>query len=138
MSVPVPNRGQGELEVNTKARALTVYTLKILENEKWFPQTQRKFIEKLQDCVIEIQALCWEANEIKVNGNELRYRRRLDLQDQAAEKCNRMMMLIETAHPLFHLHTKRTRYWINLTVTLRNYIRGWHEKDVIRLKPKGE
>lgn len=61
MSVPVPNRGQGELEVNTKARALTVYTLKILENEKWFPQTQRKFIEKLQDCVIEIQALCWEA-----------------------------------------------------------------------------
>jgi hypothetical protein len=136
MSVPVPNRGQGELEVNTKARALTVYTLKILENEKWFPQTQRRFIEKLQDCVIEIQALCWEANEIKVNGNELRYRRRLDLQDRAAEKCNRMAMLIETAHPLFHLHAKRIRYWMNLTITLRNYIRGWHEKDVTRLKPK--
>ena len=29
MSVPVPKRGQGELEVNTKARALTVYTLKM-------------------------------------------------------------------------------------------------------------
>lgn len=137
MSVPVPNRGHGELEVNTKARALTVYTLKILENEKWFPQTQRKFIEKLQDCAIEIQALCWEANEIKVNGNELRYRRRLDLQDRAAEKCNRMTMLIETAQPLFHLRFKRTRYWIEQTVTLRNLIRGWHDKDVSRLKPQG-
>ena len=65
MSVPVPNRGHGELEVNTKARALTVYTLKILENEKWFPKSQIAFITKLQDCAIEIQALCWEANEIK-------------------------------------------------------------------------
>ena len=136
MSVPVPNRGHGELEVNTKARALTVYTLKILENEKWFPKSQVAFITKLQDCAIEIQALCWEANEIKVNGNECRYLRRIDLQDMAAEKCNRMTMLIETAQPLFHLQTKRTRYWINLVVTLRNLIRGWRDKDVIRLKPK--
>ena len=136
MSVPVPNRGHGELEVNTKARALTVYTLKILENEKWFPKSQVAFITKLQDCAIEIQALCWEANEIKVNDNEQRYLRRIDLQDNAAEKCNRMTMLIETAQPLFHLQTKRTRYWINLVVTLRNLIRGWRDKDVIRLKPK--
>lgn len=90
----MPKRNEGELEVNTKARVLTVYTLKILENEKWFPKTQIAFITKLQDCVIEIQALCWEANNIKVNGNEARYKRRIDLQDQAAEKCNRMMMLI--------------------------------------------
>ena len=138
MSVPVPNRGHGELEVNTKARALTVYTLKILENEKWFPKSQIAFITKLQDCAIEIQALCWEANEIKVNGNEQRYLRRIDLQDKAAEKCNRMTILIETAQPLFHLQTKRTRYWINLVVTLRNLIRGWRDKDVIRLKPRSE
>lgn len=138
MSVPVPNRGHGELEVNTKARALTVYTLKILENEKWFPQSQIAFITKLQDCAIEIQALCWEANEIKVNGNEQRYQRRIELQDLAAGKCNRMTMLIETAQPLFHLQTKRTRYWIGLVITLRNLIRGWREKDVIRLKPISE
>ena len=138
MSVPVPNRGHGELEVNTQARALTVYTLHILENEKWFPQRQQKYIEKLQDCVIEIQALCWEANEIKVNGNVERYNRRIGLQDMAAEKCNRMTMLIETAKPLFHLKTKRTIYWIRQSVALRNLIRGWRDKDVTRLKPKGE
>jgi len=137
MSVPVPQRGHGELEVNTKARALTVYTLQITENEKWFPQKQQKYIEKLQDCAIEIQALCWEANEIKVNGSMERYKRRIDLQDRAAEKCNRMTMLIETAQPLFHLKTKRAVYWIGMTVSLRNLIRGWRDKDVTRLKPQG-
>ena len=136
--MPVPKRGHGELEVNTKARALTVYTLKILENEKWFPQTQKAFITKLQDCVIEIQALCWEANEIKVAGNAERYKRRIDLQDQAAEKCNRMNMLIETAKPLFHLQSKRVRFWIKQTSDLRNMIRGWRENDIKRLKPDGK
>ena len=109
MSVPEPNRGHGELDVNTKARELTVYTLKILENEKWFPKTQEAYIEKLRDCVIEIQALCWEANNIKVDGKADRYQRRMELQETAAEKCNRLHMLIETAKPLFHLQSKRVR-----------------------------
>ena len=113
-----------------------MYTLKILENEKWFPKTQQAFISKVQDCVIEIQSLCWEANNIKVGSNAERYKRRIDLQDQAAEKCNRLMMLIETAKPLFHLESKRVRYWIKNTKELRNYIRGWHDKDVERLRPK--
>lgn len=138
MSVPVPNRGQGELEVNTKARELTVYTLRILENEKWFPQSQRAFIEMLQNCAIEIQALCWEANNIRVDGNEQEYGRRLRLQKEAASKCNRMSMLIETAKPLFHLRSKRVRYWINLTKELRKTIKGWHDSDVKRLAPKKE
>ena len=137
MSVPVPQRGHGELEVNSKTRALTVYTLKILENEKWFPREQAAFIAKLQDCAIEIQTLCWDANNIKVDGNPDRYRRRIDHQDQAAEMCNRMMMLIETAKPLFHLESKRVRYWIGMTRDLRNMIRAWRDKDAIRLKPGG-
>lgn len=135
MSVPVPKRGHGELEVNTKARVLTVYTLKILENDKWFPKSQIAFITKLQDCVIEIQALCWDANNIKVDGNQDRYRRRLDKQDQAAEMCTRLMMLIETAKPLFHLETRRVRYWIGLAKDLRTMIRAWRDKDAQRLKP---
>lgn len=136
MSVPEPNRGEGELAVNTKCRQLVVYTLKILENEKWFPQGQKAFITKLQDCVIEIAALCWEANNIKVGEDKERYNRRITLQDQAAEKCNRMCMLIEIAKPLFALKSKRVRYWIKLTSETRSMIRAWHDKDVQRLKPK--
>ena len=135
MSVPVPKRGHGELEVNTKARALTVYTLKILENPKWFPKEQAAFIAKLQDCAIEIQALCWEANNIKVGDSMERYRRRIDKQDQAAEICNRLMMLIETAKPLFHLESRRVRYWIGMTRDLRTLIRAWRDENAQRLRP---
>ena len=137
MSVPVPNRGHGELEVNTKARELTVYTLHILENDKWFPKEQQAYISMLQTCAIEIQALCWEANNIRVNDDQAEYERRLQLQKEAASKCNRMTMLIETAKPLFHLRSKRVRHWISLTLELRKSIRGWHESDVKRLAPKG-
>lgn len=135
MSVPVPKRGEGELAVNTKCRELAVYTLRITENEKWFPKTQRAYIAQLQDCVIEIAALCWEANNIKVNGDAERYLRRVSMQDRAAEKCNRLCMLIEIAKPLFHLESKRVRYWIKLTTDVRSMIRSWHDKDVLRLQP---
>ena len=135
MSVPVPKREHGELEINSQARALTVYTLKILENEKWFPRTQAGFISRLSECAIDIQALCWEANNIRVDEDESRYRRRLELQDVAAERCNRMQMLIETAKPLFHLESRRVRYWVTMTVSLRNAIRKWRESDSKRLKP---
>ena len=91
----------------------------------------------LQTCAIEIQALCWEANNIRVNDSQVEYERRLQLQKEAASKCNRMTMLIETAKPLFHLRSKRVRHWISLTLELRKSIRGWHESDVKRLAPKG-
>lgn len=135
MSVPVGKRSRGELEVNTKARALTVYTLKILENEKWFPPKQQAYITKLQDCAIEIQALCWEANNIRVDGDNGRYERRIALQDMAAERCNRLQMLIETAKPLFHLESRRVRYWTKMTTELRASIRSWRESDIKRLRP---
>ena len=136
MSVPVPNRDEGELRVNTQARALAVYTIKILVNEKWFPKEQERYIQKLQDCAIEIAVLCWEANEIKVNGNAEMYYYRMELQNRAASLCNRFLCMIEIAKPLFHLTSKRVRHWVRETRKLRDLIRGWHEENATRLKPK--
>lgn len=44
MSVPVNQRGQGKLEVCTKARDLAVYTLQITKNKK-------VFVEEYQDAI---------------------------------------------------------------------------------------
>ena len=137
MSVPVPKRDSGELEVNTMARGLTVYTFQILANPKWFPQSQAAFIGELQKCVLEIQSLCWEANNVRVDGDWQRYNFRISLQDRAASRCNRMMMLVETAKPLFHLESRRVRFWITKAKDLRAMIRGWREKDAERLMPQG-
>lgn len=136
MSVPAPQRGHGELEVNTKARELAVYTFRIVANDKWFPTSQHAYVAKLQSCALEIAALCWEANSIKVDNNASRYQRRITLQELAAERCNHMMLLIEIAKPLFHLRTTRERHWIGLAKDLRAMIRAWSDKDAVRLKPK--
>ncbi len=135
MSVPVPNRSRGELEVNTKARELTVYTLRVLSNEKWFPQAQSKYADMIRECVLDIQSKCWEANNIKVDGDRTRYQRRINLQDEAADRCNSLCMLVETAKPLYHLRSTRVRYWITQAVALRQIIRGWREENAKRLKP---
>ena len=135
MSVPVPKRGHGELEVNTKARNLTVYTLHILANEKHFPQEQAAYIDMIRETAINISALCWEANNIKVNNDMNRYMRRLSLQDQAADQCNRLCYLIEIAKQLFHLETRRVRYWLEQTTELRSYIHAWRDSNAQNLKP---
>jgi len=135
MSVSKPLRQEGQLEINVEARALCTYTLLITSNEKHFPVEQKSFTEKLRDAAIEIHLLCWEANNIKVDGNAEKYSRRIRLENEAADKCNRLAALIDVAKPVYHLSSKRTIYWMNLTLELRNKIRAWRDSDVKRLKP---
>ena len=135
MSVSKPLRQEGQLEINVEARALCTYTLLITSNEKHFPVEQKSFTEKLRDAAIEIHLLCWEANNIRVDNNADKYNRRIALQNEAADKCNRLSALIDVAKPVFHLSSKRTIYWMKLTLELRNKIRAWRDNDVKRLKP---
>lgn len=137
MSVPVPKRKAGELDVNTLARALCVYTLRITANPKTFPPDQASYTELMRRCAIQIHTLCWRANNIKVAGNQQRYEARITAQDRVADLCNDLYAMIEVAKPLYHLSSKRTIYWQNQVVNVRNHIRGWHDADVKRLKPEG-
>ncbi len=136
VSVPVPQRGHGELEVNTKARDLTAYTFKILANDKWFPKDHEAYIDILQKCVLQIQQLCWDANNIRVDNDATKYSRRLSMQEEAIGYCNRMSMLIETAKSLFHLTNHRVIYWGGMVSDLRKMITAWRSKDASRLLPK--
>ena len=136
MSVPLPKRDPGELNVNTLARAMCVYTLRITANPKTFPPDQASYTELLRRTAIQIHVLCWRANNIKVNDDQ-RYRDRIEAQARAADLCNDLYAMIEVAKPLFHLSSRRTVYWQNQVVNVRNHIRGWHDSDAKRLKPKG-
>lgn len=135
MSVNKNQRKEGELQVNTDARNLCIYTLRITANPKTFPVSQASYVEKLRNTSIEICTLCWKANNIRVDGNEDRYNRRLELQNRAIDECNSMCVLIEIAKPLFHLSSKRVCYWMKLVTELRTLIRKWRNSDKQRLKP---
>ena len=103
MSVPEPQRTKGKLEVCTKAKDLSAYTIQITSNEKIFlPQYQRSLTDGINEIAINIHILVWSANNIYVNSME-DYQERKKLQEQAIVQCTMLLSLIDLAHKVFHL-----------------------------------
>lgn len=129
MSVPVNQRSESKLEVCVQAHDLCCYTLQITSNKKHFPeQYQHSLTDKIVDASIEIHSLVWGANNVLVNSPDA-YKMRISMQERAAAKCNVLISLIEVAHRVYHLSTKRVVFWTSKAVLTRNLIRGWREKD---------
>lgn len=135
MSVPVPKRGLSRLEVNIKALELCEYTLKITSNENKFSIDQKSFVDKIRDAAIEIHLLCREANEIRVDGDEDLYNKRITLQCKAIDECIRLTSLIEISKKLFHMDTRRVVYWMDKTLEVKKLIQSWLKSDRERLRP---
>lgn len=140
MSVPEGQRGERKLETLMKARDLAAYTIRICTNQKVFlPQYQNALTNKLIDAATEIFIKCDAANNILIRSNfdkaeieSLANERKL-LQEQACGYCNRLLGLMQIAQPIFHLSTKRIKYWGGLTIDARNHIRKWKESDRKRI-----
>lgn len=134
MSVIKPKRGECKLEVLTKARELAVYTIKITSNENVFlKEYQEAITSDLVKCAKDIFIHSFEANNVNLNTDpEIRRK----LMDQAIRDCYNLLALMQIAKPVFHLSTKRIRYWGNLTVEVRDLIRKWKKSDINRLANK--
>lgn len=136
MSVPVNQRTTGKLEVCVKAHDLCRYTLQITANKKIFlPEYQVSLTNRITDTALCIHTLCWSANNILVNSAD-DLKRRSELQEQAAIQCNNLLSLMEIAKSIFHLSTKRIKYWGGLTIETRKLIRAWRESDRKRYSVK--
>ena len=136
MSVPVPQRGQGKLEASVKALELCTYTIQITSNPNVFVEKfQKSVTDNIVDTAIKIYTICWTANNILVDSPK-DLEERLYLQEQACIQCNILLALIEIAHKLFHLRSKRVTYWSKKTIEARNLSRAWREADRKRYSEK--
>lgn len=136
MSVPVNHRSHGKLEACVKAHDLCCYTLRITSNKKIFTtEFQEALTDKINSTVLNIHTLCWTANNILVNSAE-DMEQRLVLQERAAIECNNLLSLMDIAKSIFHLETRRIKYWGGLTIEARNLIRAWRESDRKRYSAK--
>ena len=132
MSVPLNERTSGKLEVCVKAHFLCCYTLQITANDKIFDEKYKESLtDKIINAAIDIHTLVWSANNVRVNSQEDYYKRHM-MQEDAAIKCNTLLSLIEIAHKMFHLSSKRVQYWSGLAIETRKLIRAWHESDAKR------
>lgn len=135
MSVHKNDQGAGKFQVHKKARGLAAYTIHITSNPKIFPPEFNVAItNKINAVALDIQTSTWTANNIMVKGDNAKelYLERRKYQEQAAVDCNILLSMIDLAWKVFHLTSKRVRYWSEMTIEVRNLIRAWHNSDTKR------
>ena len=138
MSVPVNERTHGKLEACTKAFELVTYTLRITRNKKVFTEEfQECLTDKIISAALDIYMFTGSANELQVRSPEdyENYIQRIRLQKHAAGRCGDLNRLILLAKPIFHLATKRVKYWAGLTRDTKALIKAWSESDRKRFMP---
>ena len=135
MAVNAGDRKQGKMEVIVAAKSLAAYTIKICCNDNWFPvQYSNAITQKIIDSATNIFICCWTANNIKVPGEKAqeRLRERNNLQTTAIRECNNLLALMQIAQEVFHLTSKRLKYWGDKTLYVRTLIGKWRESDSSR------
>ena len=134
MSVPETQRQKGKLEVLTKAKEVTVYSGRILANQKKFDPAYDDFlVNDIKIAAKNIYRYARLANDIRVTGKETALARR-KLQTEAIRACEDMLINIEIAYQLYHLEGKRVEHWTNMVVESKKGLRAWRDSDRSRYK----
>ena len=134
MSIPECKRSHSKLEVIVMARSLAAYTIKITKNPHTFPPEYNNGITN--DIIHSAKVIytnCWSANNIYVREKQ-DWIDRCRLQEEAARECNNLLALIQLAQEVFHLKTKRIKFWGEKTIGVRNKIRAWNDSDRLRYR----
>lgn len=133
MSVPEPIRHKGRLEVHVKAQFLAYYTSKILGNKNVFdPEIDERLIDRMKTCSEDIYIRAWQANKIRAETNRIDRITRYNLQGEAILLCDELHACIGIAKPVFHLRTRKVKYWSGLITEVRKLLQSWKESDVKR------
>lgn len=132
MSVNESERGKGKFDVLIKANGLAVYTIRITKNPKIFlPEYQTALTNDIIHTAKEIFTKAWTANNIRVGDEPRNWLERKKLQQEAARECNNLLALIQIAKPLYHLTSKRVKYWGQKTIEVRQALRDWNAGDTM-------
>lgn len=134
MSVPEGERKIGKLACIIEADKLCRHTLLITKNRRIF--TEDYYVPIMQDIIETAKTIyisSWEANDIYVKDKETWIERK-SLQDTAVRKCDRLFALMQLAYTIFHLETKKLKYWGTLCVNTRKLMKDWKEADRKRYK----
>lgn len=140
MSVPVGEREEGKFSLAVKAEYLARYTIEITANENVFlPEYRRQVTDDIISTAKNIYLGIREANDVTVRmGTPFQmkdYCDRNNLQREALRNCKRLLYLIDLAHRIFHLSSKRVKYWSQIVKNVKDRIHGWIDDDTNRFMP---
>lgn len=137
MSVPEGARGEGKFSLVMKAEELAAYTMQITANDNVFmPEYQRALTDNIITQAKNAYLLIREANEYRVSRESDDYmsnrRKRARSQNLAVECLKRLLYLIGLAQRVFHLSSRRVKYWGAMVIDIRDRTRKWMESDMRR------
>ena len=113
---------------------LAQYTITITKNKNIFlPEYQSALTDDLIRSAKDIYINAWKANNIRVASQE-DWKERKHLQELSILECNSLLATMQLAKKVFHLKSKRIKYWGELTIKARDGIRAWKESDTKRYK----
>lgn len=140
MSVPVGERDEGKFTLAVKAEYLARYTIEITANENVFlPEYRRAVADDIISTAKNIYLGIREANDVTVRVGTVfhleDFRERNRLQRKALRDCKRLLYLIDLAHRVFHLSTKRVKYWSQIVKNIKDRVHGWIDDDMNRFMP---
>ena len=134
MSVPQYKRGEGKFNVLVEANLLAVHSIQIVSNPNTFDQKYHSamgndLIETSKDIFIS----AYTGNEIKVE-NKGQALERLRLIEHSILYCDRLLALIQLAKKLYHLDSKRVKFWGEKTLSVKESLKKWYQSECKRYR----
>ena len=120
-----------KLEVHVRQIELICYTVQITRGAKFAPQYryQEAIIARIIGKAMDIYTLSWEANNIRVDGDEDKFKRRKALQERAVESCDSLLGLFQIAKMMFHQKGKQNKTWCEKVVAVKKMTQAWKDKN---------
>lgn len=110
------------------ARELATHTIRICSNQKIFDPRYDDIKHNIVNTAIRIYTTAWNANNVLVKTSE-DWKLRKGKEQAAARGCTDLLALIGLAKKLYHLRDPKVKYWAELTIRTRKFLRAWHESD---------
>lgn len=95
---------------------------------------QDALTNKIRKQAYEIYINAHMANEINVNLEPGRTEERLIRQKRAVSLCEEHLAAIQLCRKHFHLAYKKIKFWGDMTITVRDSLKAWHNSDKSRFR----
>ena len=109
-------------------RELAVHTIRICSNEEIFDARYRNITQKTVEYAVRIYMSAWSANNVLVKtADDWKIRRQY--QRDAVLSCNTLLAMIDLSKQLYHLRSRKVKYWAMMVIKTRTMLRKWAEAD---------
>lgn len=134
MSVPLRYRSENKLQAYKDTLAFCHYTIKIIENEKYFPKKSRwNMCSRIMDLCIDCVEKISKANKINPRDAD-DAKKRTDLQYEVILNFEALFAIMNICRESYSIDGNIVENWSTFLMTAENTVTAWRKSDIKRFK----